>query len=239
MAKKSKKGSDAKATTVQGPADWQILREIMRAYARFDAPIRMPAADEYQGPSVQMIVEAFPGQIVSRIAAPPWVWARDPSTDRPAELEEASRVYAEAGGDIPGPFMWFQDILTAKRGHPFRFSPFTTLYVPIDLFANIARQVAELKAFCEAARRKLIETSGHKPQLKGVGHEEGLAENILLVVFRKWKGDSIGSIAQRFYHSEEEDSRRLTIRRIHKTHLLLKAHAQGYDPPTKRTRSPK
>ena len=234
MPKKSKKGSEAESTTVQGPADWQILREIIRAYARFDAPIRMPAADEYQGPSVQMIVKAFPGQIVSRIGVPPWVWARDPSTDRPAELNEASRLYGEAGGDIPGPVMWFQDILTAKRGHPFRFSPFTTLYVPIDLFANIARQIGESKAFCEAARRKLIEITRQKPQLKG--HEEGLAENILIVVLRKWKGESIAAIAQRFYHSGEEEFRRLTTRRIHKTHLLLKAHAQGYDPPARRTR---
>jgi len=182
-----------------------------------------------------MIADLFPGQIVVRGGASPWVWARDLGTGRPQALKEASEIYNQAGGEFPGPVQWFEGILVAKRGHPFRFSPFTTLYVPIDVFANINRQIAESKSYCEAVRRKLIEASGQKPQQRGPGREEGLAENILMVVLRKWKGESISDIAKRSYRSGEEYYRRLTTRRIHKTHLLLKALAEGYAPPAKRT----
>src|SRR5207245_4292738 len=113
-------------------------------------------------------------------------------------------------------------------GKVLRFSLFTTLYVPIDLFENIDEQMREAKRFCEAAKRKLIEISGRRPIRSGTGHDKALAEGILMVVLRKWGRQSVGVIARRFHGRDDEHARRLTTRRIHSVKKLLRAHFSGF-----------
>lgn len=214
------------------PTGEQALLEFLRAYAAPDAPARRPTPNEYTGPSIKMIVDAFPGQIVVQNRFGPWVWSRGFLPERPPEIKEASGIYNEAGGHFPGPVMWYQDLLAAKRGNAFRYSPFTTLHVPVDVYASIKEQLKDVERFCEAVKRKLIETSGQSPIRRGARHEKALAVNILMVILRKWKKETIRTIAQRFYNSGDEQPRRLVVRRINATHRLLTRYADGYCVPS-------
>ncbi len=213
------------------PTREQALLEFLRAYAAPDAPARRPSPTAYTGPSIEMIVNSFPGRIVMQNRFGPWVWSRGFLPERPPEIKEASDIYNKAGGQFPGPVMWYQDLLSAKRGNAFRFSPFTTLYVPVDVYASIKEQLKDTERFCEAVKRRLIETSGQMPIRRGASHEKSLAVNILMVVLRKWKKERIRTLAQRFYDGGDEQQRRLVVRKINATHRLLRRHADGYSVP--------
>lgn len=227
MAMKRPQAGGGKLPPITPPTFEQQVRESLRAYALPDAPVSAPSENEYEGPSISMLQETFPGQITIQ-ANSPWIWSRDPAHQRPPQIQEASKVFHVCGGSALGPALWFDRILMAKRGNTFRFSPFTTLYIPIDLFANIDEQMRESKHFCETAKRKLVELSGRRPIRRGAKHDQALAEGILMVVLRDWGRLPIGAIARYFYKRNEEHTRRLTTRRVHSVRKLLKAHVPWF-----------
>jgi hypothetical protein len=227
---KTKPHRREKRTAVPAFSPLAAILQSLRPYINQDAPGGIPAPPEYSGPSLTQVADAFPGQIVMLTRTGPWLWSREFLPKWPAALQEASRLYYQAGGASPGPIQWYQDILTAKRGSYHTVSPFTTLYIPVDVFANIDEQMADSKKFCEAVKRKLIERYREKPAKRGHLRDEAIATGLLIVVLRKWCKATISSIAHRLIPDSRADARHLVTRRIHSTHKMLSRHARGYSP---------
>lgn len=186
--------------------------------------------EEIEHASMLRIVEEFPGQL-EVCSCGIWRWIHDLEyKHRPEELAEASDAYYACGGKPPGPVQWYEDILTAKHGTWHRFRLITTLHFPVDLYASIEAQAAEMLRVCRMAQRKLIKISGERPPRKGQGRKTQLAKNILLVVLRDWKGTSTAAILKRLHVSDTPRCRRRIAVRLNSARRLLKAHAQGYQP---------
>jgi len=221
----SKRNGGAKRRQlVTAPPECPVCRQRREKYIAA-AITRMEY--ENRGPSIRMIAATFPGNINFAIGQGPWIWSRGFLPTWPKELKESSKIYYDAGGHFPGPVQWYQDLLVAKRGTDRKFELRTTIYFPIDLFANIQEQVTETKRWAEMAKKELIKVSESQPPKRGIQRETNLGESFLMLVLRLWKQESISDIARRFYGSKEEGSRRLVIRRINSTKKLLLAHSQG------------
>jgi hypothetical protein len=193
---------------------------------------------DWNVPSVALIAKSLPGRVLLRTKEGYWLLFSNSRLPKPATLREAADQYREAGGEYPGPGAWFDDLLLAERGTARGGGSYrSTLYIPIDLFANLDEQIRDSRDYCREARKKLIAASGKQPRRHGRKRELHLSENILMFVLRYWKHTEIRSIAQRFYGSSDETARRLATRRIHSIKKRLLRHVE--DLPSLLRKRPK